>query len=130
MPTTDRIPINVAAGGTWFTTNDECYGCRECRLPLHPPSPLVLCSLLLAESHRKLGNPYLRWAFGEAAVIAKRDHYLIGPLSRRLEAQMGGNKFKANTVGRHQTGSRCLFLAQEQNRFRPRAPGRLDAEML
>ena len=22
----------------------------------------------------KLGNPYLRWAFGEAAVIAKRDH--------------------------------------------------------
>ena len=22
----------------------------------------------------KLGNPYLRWAFGEAAVMAKRDH--------------------------------------------------------
>src|SRR4029453_14305375 len=43
----------------------------------------------------KLGNPYLRWAFGEAAVIAKRDHAIIGPLSQRLEAQMGGNKFKA-----------------------------------
>jgi transposase len=27
----------------------------------------------------KLGNPYLRWAFGEAAVIAKRDPNVIGP---------------------------------------------------
>jgi len=40
----------------------------------------------------KLGNPYLRWAFGEAAVIAKRDHALLGPLAQRLEARMGGNK--------------------------------------
>jgi transposase len=46
----------------------------------------------------KLGNPYLRWAFGEAAVIAKRDHAVIGPLAQRLEARMNGNKFKANTV--------------------------------
>jgi len=46
----------------------------------------------------KLGNPYLRWAFGEAAVIAKRDPHLIGPLSQRLEAHYHGNKFKANTV--------------------------------
>jgi transposase len=46
----------------------------------------------------KLGNPYLRWAFGEAAVIAKRDHKVIGPLAQRLEAQFKGNKFKANTV--------------------------------
>jgi len=46
----------------------------------------------------KLGNPDLRWAFGEAAVIAKRDHAVIGPLAQRLEARMNGNKFKANTV--------------------------------
>ena len=46
----------------------------------------------------KLGNPYLRWAFGEAAVIAKRDHAIIGPLAQRLETRMNGNKFKANTV--------------------------------
>ena len=46
----------------------------------------------------KLGNPYLRWAFGEAAVIAKRDHAVIGPLAQRLEAKFNGNKFKANTV--------------------------------
>jgi len=46
----------------------------------------------------KLGNAYLRWVFGEAAVIAKRDHEVIGPLAQRLEAKLGGNKFKANTV--------------------------------
>src|SRR5438552_2140672 len=46
----------------------------------------------------KLGNPYLRWAFGEAAVIAKRDQFRIRPLAQRLEARMEGNKFKANTV--------------------------------
>jgi len=46
----------------------------------------------------KLGNPYLRWSFGEAAIIAKRDHAVIGPLAQRLEARMNANKFKANTV--------------------------------
>src|SRR5208282_4399647 len=45
----------------------------------------------------KLGNPYLRWAFGEAAVIAKRDA-VLGSLAQRLEARLGGNKCKANTV--------------------------------
>ena len=34
----------------------------------------------------KLGNPYRRWAFGGATVIAKRDHAVIGPLAQRLEA--------------------------------------------
>ena len=29
----------------------------------------------------KLGNPCLRWVFGEAAVIAKRDPLVIGPLA-------------------------------------------------
>jgi len=33
----------------------------------------------------KLGNAYLRWVFGEAAVIAKRDHEVIGPLAARLK---------------------------------------------
>ena len=34
----------------------------------------------------KLGNPYRRWAFGGAAVSAKHDHAVIGPLAQRLEA--------------------------------------------
>ena len=65
----------------------------------------------------KLGNPYLRWAFGEAAVIAKRDHYLIGPLSQRLEAQMGGNKFKSNTVVAIKLARAVYFMLKNKTVF-------------
>ena len=67
----------------------------------------------------KLGNPYLRWAFGEAAVIAKRDHYLVGPLSQRLEAKMGGNKFKANTVVAIKLARAVYFMLKNQTVFDP-----------
>jgi transposase len=65
----------------------------------------------------KLGNPYLRWAFGEAAVIAKRDHQLIGPLAQRLEARMNGNKFKANTVLAIQLARAVYFMLQNKTVF-------------
>jgi len=67
----------------------------------------------------KLGNPYLRWAFGEAAVIAKRDHYLLGPLAQRLEARMGGNKFKANTVIAIKLARAVYFMLQNKTVFDP-----------
>jgi transposase len=67
----------------------------------------------------KLGNPYLRWAFGEAAVIAKRDHYLIGPLAQRLEAHMGGNKFKANTVIAIKLARAVYFMLKNKTVFDP-----------
>jgi transposase len=67
----------------------------------------------------KLGNPYLRWAFGEAAVIAKRDHAVIGPLSQSLEAQMGGNKFKANTVVAIKIARAVYFMLKNKTVFDP-----------
>jgi transposase len=67
----------------------------------------------------KLGNPYLRWAFGEAAVIAKRDHHLIRPLSQRLEAKMGGNKFKANTVLAIKLARAVYFMLKNKTVFDP-----------
>ena len=67
----------------------------------------------------KLGNPYLRWAFGEAAVIAKRDHYVIGPLAQRLEAQFQGNKFKANTVLAIKLARAVYFMLKNQTVFDP-----------
>jgi transposase len=67
----------------------------------------------------KLGNPYLRWAFGEAAVIAKRDHYLVGPLSQRLEAQMNGNKFKSNTVVAIKLARAVYFMLKNKTVFDP-----------
>ena len=44
----------------------------------------------------KLGNPYLRWAFGEAAVLGKRHHEDLDAYSRRLEKKHG--KFKGNSI--------------------------------
>ncbi len=67
----------------------------------------------------KLGNPYLRWAFGEAAVIAKRDHYRIGPLAQRLEAKMNGNKFKANTVLAIKLARALYFMLKNKTVFDP-----------
>jgi transposase len=67
----------------------------------------------------KLGNPYLRWAFGEAAVIAKRDHYVIGPLAQQLEASMGGNKFKANTVIAIKLARAVYFMLKNKTIFDP-----------
>lgn len=67
----------------------------------------------------KLGNPYLRWAFGEAAVIAKRDHSRIGPLAQRLEERMGGNKFKANTVVAIKLARAVYFMLKNKTVFDP-----------
>jgi transposase len=67
----------------------------------------------------KLGNPYLRWAFGEAAVIAKRDHAVIGPLAQRLEAKMNGNKFKANTVVAIKLARAVYFMLKSKTVFDP-----------
>jgi transposase len=67
----------------------------------------------------KLGNPYLRWAFGEAAVIAKRDHAVIGPLAQRLEAKFGGNKFKANTVLAIKLARAVYFMLKSKTVFDP-----------
>jgi transposase len=67
----------------------------------------------------KLGNPYLRWAFGEAAVIAKRDHAIIGPMAQRLEARFQGNKFKANTVLAIKLARAVYFMLKDKTVFDP-----------
>src|SRR5947208_15753022 len=67
----------------------------------------------------KLGNPYLRWAFGEAAVIAKRDHFRVRPLAQRLEEQMNGNKFKANTVVAIKLARAVYFMLKNKTVFDP-----------
>ncbi len=66
----------------------------------------------------KLGNPYLRWAFGEAAVVAKRDPLVIGPLAQRLEARLN-NKFKANTVLAIKLARAVYFMLKQKTVFDP-----------
>jgi len=67
----------------------------------------------------KMGNPYLRWAFGEAAVLAKRDHHIIGPLAVGLETRFGGNKFKANTVVAIKLARAVYFMLKNKTVFDP-----------
>lgn len=67
----------------------------------------------------KLGNPYLHWAFGEAAIIAKRDHATIGPLAGRLEMKFNGNKFKANTVLAIKLARAVYFMLKNKTVFDP-----------
>jgi len=67
----------------------------------------------------KMGNPYLRWAFGEAAVIAKRDHQIIGPLAQGLENRFGANKFKANTVVAIKLARAVYFMLKNKTVFDP-----------
>jgi len=67
----------------------------------------------------KLGNPYLRWAFGEAAIIAKRDQNLIGPAYQRLEARFNGNHFKANAVLAIKLARAVYYMLQQHTVFDP-----------
>jgi transposase len=67
----------------------------------------------------KLGNPYLRWAFGQAAVIAKRDPERFGPLVQSLEARMHGHKLKANTVLAIKLARAVYFMLQHKTVFDP-----------
>jgi transposase len=66
----------------------------------------------------KLGNPYLRWAFGEVAVIAKRTDP-IKSMAQLLELHCGGNKFKANTILAIKLARAVYFMMKNQTVFDP-----------
>ena len=72
----------------------------------------------------KLGNPYLRWAFGEAAIIAKRDPPSSARWRNGWKRGMNGNKFKANTVLAIKLARAVYFMLKSQHRLRSRPPGR------
>jgi len=63
----------------------------------------------------KLGNPYLRWAFGEAAIIAKRSHPMLKEYSKRLEAKHG--KFKANGILAAKLARAVYFMLRDGTAF-------------
>jgi transposase len=63
----------------------------------------------------KLGNPYLRWAFGEAAVIAKRSHGLIKALALKLERRHG--KYKANAILANKLARAVYYMLKNGTAF-------------
>jgi hypothetical protein len=54
-----------------------------------------------------------------SAIIAKRDHAIIGPLAQRLEARMNNNKFNANTVLAIKLATAFYFMLKDQSVFDP-----------
>jgi len=65
----------------------------------------------------KMGNAYLRWAFGEAAVIAKRNHPLLTPYAERLIAKH--NKYKGNAILANKLARAVYFMLQTGTAFDP-----------
>lgn len=63
----------------------------------------------------KLGNPYLRWAFGEAAVLAKRSHAMISAYAKQLEKKHG--KFKGNAILANKIARAVYFMLKKGTAF-------------
>jgi transposase len=63
----------------------------------------------------KMGNPYLRWAFGQAAVICKRNHPLLTPYAEKLVSKHG--KFKGNAILANKLGRAVYFMLQKGTAF-------------
>jgi transposase len=93
------------------TVRDFCSYCRLVK------GTVVSAGKLKGLRGAKLGNPYLRWAFGEAAILAKTHHALIRPYADRLEARLG--KFKANTVLALKLARAVYYMLQHQTAFDP-----------
>jgi transposase len=73
----------------------------------------------------KMGNAYLRWAFGEAAVIAKRHHPLLTPYAEQLVARSGkfpaaaGRGRKGNAILANKIARAVYFMLQKGTAFDP-----------
>ncbi|MDA0323106.1 MAG: transposase [Verrucomicrobia bacterium] len=63
----------------------------------------------------KMGNAYLRWAFGQAAVIAKRNHVLLTPYSEKLTSKHG--KFKGNAILANKIARAVYYMLQKGTAF-------------
>ncbi len=63
----------------------------------------------------KMGNPYLRWAFGEAAVICKRNHPLLTPYAEKLVSKHG--KFKGNAILANKLARAVYYMLQSGTAF-------------
>ena len=63
----------------------------------------------------KMGNPYLRWAYGQAAIHAKRHNPMIGAYAKKLTSKHG--KFKANNILANKIARATYFMLQNGTVF-------------
>ena len=91
------------------TVKDFCSYCRLVK------GSVASAGKIKGSRGKKLGNPYLRWAFGEAAVICKRDNPLLRPYAQRLEAVHG--KHKANAILAVKLARAVYFMLRQGRGF-------------
>ena len=63
----------------------------------------------------KMGNPYLRWAFGQAAALGKRTHPLLAPYAEKLVSKYG--KYKGNAILSNKLGRAVYFMLRNGTAF-------------
>ena len=63
----------------------------------------------------KMGNAYLRWAFGQAAILGKGSHVLLSPYAEKLVAKRG--KFKGNAILANKLARAVYFMLQNGSAF-------------
>ena len=63
----------------------------------------------------KMGNAYLRWTFGQVAIIAKRSHPLLTVYAERLVSKHG--KFKGNAILANKLARTIYFMLQKGTVF-------------
>ncbi len=63
----------------------------------------------------KMGNAYLRWAFGQAAVLGKGSNLLLTPYAEKLVAKHG--KFKGNAILANKIARAVYFMLQKGTAF-------------
>lgn len=63
----------------------------------------------------KMGNAYLRWAFGEAAIRCKSKHSLLRPYAEMITNKHG--KFKGNAILAAKLGRAVYFMLQKHRPF-------------
>lgn len=91
------------------TVKDFCSYCRLVK------GSVASAGKIKGSRGKKLGNPYLRWAFGEAAVICKRDNPLLRPYAQRLEAAHG--KFKGTAILANKLARAVYYMLRQKRGF-------------
>ncbi len=70
-----------------------------------------------AATGKKIGNPHLKWAFGEAAILLKRELPAAAALAERVEKRQ--NKMRALTLLSVKLGRAVYYMLKRQEVFNP-----------
>ena len=79
------------------------------------PNDTESAGKIVGKQGRKMGNQYLKWAFSQAVVTAKRGNSPLKKHMDRLTAKVGTTK--ANTIVAHRLGRATYFMLKRKQVF-------------